>query len=148
MQPEFVLQFGSRSGSLAALGFFAALFGLLGWGIVRECRRRGVAPGAARTAAAALFAVLIAAVYLSSLGGFYELRSHGSSLETRSLISVFPDRLSFGDLARVEGEPAFRGRWRLVLVDAAGGRRESATADRETVEAAVALLRPRLLQAR
>ena len=164
MEPEFVLWFGSRGGSAAALGFFAVLFGALGWAIVRECRRRGVGVRPARAIGLTLSTGLLAAVWATSLGGFYELRGRADGIETRGLLPALSSRLAWAPgvglpdwqpdgspgtlLARVEAEPAFRGRWRLVLVDAAGGRIESATADRDTVESAAALLRGRILTGR
>jgi hypothetical protein len=148
VEPEAVLLFGSRAGSALALGLFGVLFGALGWGVRRECRRRGVGPRAAAVVGGLLFAGPLVLVYASSLGGFYELRVHADRVESRALLPMLSTRTERADLARVDEEPAFRGRWRLVLVDASGGRRESATASREAVESAARLLRERGFEAK
>jgi hypothetical protein len=86
----------------------------------------------------------LALIYVSSIGGFYEVRGYATHVETRALLPVLPSKIAWSDLTRADAQPAFKGRWRLVLVTLADDREASATADRHVVEAAAAAVRHRL----
>jgi hypothetical protein len=144
MDPEFIFYTGSRSGSLAALAIFACVFGVLGYGVARECWRRGLGVRSASGVGVTLFIVLLALFYVSSIGGFYEVRGYATHVETRALVPQLSSKHVWRDVARVETQPAFKGRWRLILVNAAGDPEPSATAERHVVEAAAAAVRHRL----
>jgi hypothetical protein len=128
-----IWEFGSQSGTWFALCFFAVLFGVLGWSVSREIRRR--APGATRSAygigvVLSLGPMLL--LYASSLGGFYVAEVEGPVLRLRYLLPAARLEIPLTDIAAVESIPWYRGRWRLEVA-VSGKRYESATSRRHAV---------------
>jgi hypothetical protein len=132
-------EFGSRSGSWLALCLFAALFGVLGWGVSRELRQRAGATGVARGVGLLLFLGPVVLVYASSLSGFYEAEVDGTMLRLRYLLPCHTE-IPLVEVSAVEPIPWYRGRWRLQVVARSGQRHESATWHRTAVFASAARL--------
>jgi len=133
-----LLEFGSRSGSLFALGFFAAVFAFLGLAAAREIRQRSRS-GRGRLAAAVgllLFVAPLSLVYVSSLSGFYEAEIDGKALRLRYLTPGVSDEIALTEIASVATIPWYRGRSILRITDTAGRRYESATGPREAIATA------------
>jgi hypothetical protein len=135
-----VLELGQRGGSYLALALFASMFAVLGYGVYRESFRRAFC---GRQTAAVLGALLFAGptvlVYGSSLNGFYEAEIRSDLLVLRYLHPI-STQVRLVDIASIRSAPAFRGRWRLSIVDLRGNEYVSATWHRDAVEAAAARL--------
>lgn len=130
-----LLEFGSRSGSLFALGFFAAVFALLGLVAARRMRQRSRSDRRSPAVIVGLlvFAGPLALVCASSLGGFYEAEIDGGALRLRYLAPGVVDEIALTDIASIATIPWYRGRSILRITDAAGRRYESATGPREAI---------------
>jgi hypothetical protein len=130
-----VLAFGSRSGSWFALCLFAAIFGVLGWGIAREIRRRsqgrhqrlGIIIGFA------FFAAPVTAIYASSLSGFYEAVAVGRSLRLQYLPPRVVSEIALDSISDIRAVPAYKLSWRLIVTTSSGERYQSATSGRASV---------------
>jgi hypothetical protein len=134
--------FGSRSGTAVALVLFIGVFGVLGVtaAIALARRVRGASPG---VVGILLFVVPVTLIYVSSLGGFYELELRSDVVVlhylTAATVAVPTARVS-----EVVARPAFRGRWRLQVRETDGQAHDSATWSRAAVDRAVAELRTTL----
>ena len=131
---DLMLQFGSRSGSWFAVALFGSIFALLGFLNTRAIRQRAPEAGLtfARVVGLVFFLGPLALVWITSLGGFYELELTGNVVHLRYLTHL-TDEIPAADVASVTARPAFKGRWRLEIIDRAGRRFESATWYREPV---------------
>jgi hypothetical protein len=136
MPEPLTFVFGSRSGSYAALAFFAAVFALLGGVAAREVRRRAGSYRAAAFLGAALLLGPLLLIHVTSTGGFYEAGVRHQSLELRYLLWPNDTAVPIARILRVEARPAFKGRWRLHLRTTDGTEYESATSTRAVVESA------------
>jgi hypothetical protein len=136
MSESLTLVFGSRDGSVAALLFFAAVFGLVGAAAARELRRRGGTARASVVVGAILILGPVLLIHVSSTGGFYEARVRDGSLRLRYLLWPVVVDVPRAEIIRADARPAFRGRWRLRLQTTDGTEYESATSTRAEVEAA------------
>jgi hypothetical protein len=138
-------EFGSRSGSWFALCLFAALFGVLGWGVSREIRRRSrTTPRLAHSLGFLLFLGPMWLVYASSLGGFYEAEVDGTVLRLRYLLPAVRSEIPLTEVRAIEPVPWYRGRWRLQVVATSERRYESATWQRTTISESAVQLRQAL----
>jgi hypothetical protein len=130
---------GSRSGSLVALLFFAAIFGLLGFLVARRLRRtpHGQAPRPVMPALAGwvMFLTPVALLYLSSLDGFYDLYTMDDGVRLAYFAPAITSDVRWTDVRRIEAVPQYRGTWRLRIVTD-NGTFESAAARRDIVERA------------
>ncbi len=142
--PDFVLHFGSRGGSYAALAFFAVCFAALGGAVARELHKRGWRHRLALLAGLVLFLGPLALFYGSSANGFYEALVSPAHITLNYLAPFSHERVAWFELARVEARPAFRGRWRLHLVLVSGSELASATWHREALERAAERIRARM----
>lgn len=130
------LEFGSRSGSWAAVVLFTVLFAVLRWVAMREIARRSPASGAgiARAVGLSLFVGPLALVWASSLGGFYMAEADTNVLRLHYLFPGTRTELPLTEIAAVEARPWYRGRWRLHVVSTGGDRYVSATWHRDSIE--------------
>lgn len=134
-----VWQFGSRSGSAAALLLFSAIFATLGSALGLGLRRGAGWSRRAAAIAAALFTLaLLALFWRSALGGFYEAEFRGDRIALYYLAAPAARELPLASIQSVQALPAFKTRWRLHLTTANGGTYESATWNRPDVENAAA----------
>jgi len=135
----------------AALLFFAfsLMLGYLVYATVRWVASRGsIAEGrrAGRSVGVVLGVVIGLGVFLvcyaSSLAGFYDLQLRGDHVVLHYL---FPERYVTRlavNLLKVEKEPAFKSRWRLVVHDVDGAVYQSTLSSQQDVQKAYALLDP------
>lgn len=133
-----MIEFGSVSGTLIALGLFGALFAALGWGVARAILSR-TEPRRVKMAwvlGLALFLGPLALTYATSFGGFYSAEWRDSSLRLRYLIPGVTRDIQHTDIQTIRARPWYRGRWRLIVETRSGNRYESATDSREVIEAA------------
>lgn len=144
LEPELIFYLGSRAGTAVALAVFGSACGAIGYVVSRLWQQAGRSARTAWTAGGAVFATLLAVIYISSLGGFYEVRGSATHLELRSLVPWWSSRMAWIDLERVDVAIAFRNRWRLALVERSGARMLSATSNRQNAEAAARAIRQRL----
>ena len=133
---ESAFTFGSLSGSWLTLGFFAAMFAGLGWVIARAIRQRTGERAAARVCGGLVFLVPVTLLWMTTVNGFYSVETMPDRLRL-TYLSGLTTELVFSDVALVNEQPWYKGRWRLVIIDGAGRRYESATSDRTVVDRAV-----------
>jgi len=143
-----LIPLGSRSGSVFALLFFAAIFGALGTLAARRLRRSrdGQRPNRATRAIVGVSIVAgpLVALYMSSLDGFYDIHTMSGALRLAYLVPTVAADIRCSDVRRVDAVPQYRGTWRLRIVTARGTF-DSATARRDVVERARAqLMMPRV----
>jgi len=127
-------EFGSEPGIVLAFWFFLAFSALLGgivYGFARRRWRRRAAGAAGFVAGAALFAV----VHLSMLSGFTALQLDGAAVRLRYAVPPRTRAVDLDAIASVRAEPAFKGLWRLVVVETDGTTHESVVADGPSVDA-------------
>jgi hypothetical protein len=143
--PALLLSIGSRSGSLAALLFFAVIFGGLAAIIARRLRRArpGRLPGGMMPAIAGwtIFLLPVTLIYVTSLDGFYDAHLTPDGVRLRYFVPMITADVGWQDVRQVEAVPQYRGTWRLRIVTG-GGTFESAVARRDVVEHARASLTP------
>lgn len=85
---------------------------------------------------------IFAVFYASSLAGFYDLQVRDDQVVLHYL---FPERYVTrlaANVLKVEQEPAFQSKWRLVVHDVDGGVYQSALSSRQEVEQALTVLQP------
>jgi hypothetical protein len=143
-----ILEFGSRSGSWFALAFFSLVFGILGWAVERDVRRRsdGRAAAFARGLGLAIFLGPVTLVYASMLSGFYEAELSGDVVRLRYLLpGVVSEVPAASTRARIT--PAYRDRVRMV-VTAGDHSYESTPWRRDRVDESLARLNALLLERR
>jgi hypothetical protein len=140
------LEFGSRSGSWLAFCYFAAVFGLLGWALTREIRRRSseTRPRLARAIGLLFFIGPLSLICASSLGGFYEADVDRNMVRLHFLVPGVGAEVPATEIAAVRTTPAYRGQWRLQIETASGSRYESATSHRDVVSESAARLKQAL----
>ena len=89
---------------------------------------------------------IFSAIYFTSLSGFSQLVLHDGLLTFRYILPERTKVLPFSDVITVQEEPAFKGRWRLVLITETSGTYESALTPQADVHRARAFLRQQLAQ--
>jgi len=80
--------------------------------------------------------------YASSLAGFYDLQVRGDQVVLHYL---FPDRYVTQlavNVLKVDKEPAFKSKWRLVVHDVDGAVYQSALSSQQDVQRALTALQP------
>lgn len=85
---------------------------------------------------------LFVVCYASSLAGFYDVQVRDDQVVLHYL---FPERYVTRlavNVLKVEEEPAFQSKWRLVVQDVDGGVYQSALSSRQEVEQALIVLQP------
>lgn len=136
---------GSRSGSLAALVLFGAIFATLGAGVGMGLRRSGGWSRRAAWIAGALFTgVLLLLFWRSTLGGFYEAELRDDRLALYGLASPWAKELPLESIDAIKAVPAFKVSWRVQITTGGGGRYESATSSRAEAEKAAGEMGRRL----
>jgi hypothetical protein len=83
-----------------------------------------------------VFLVPVTLLWMTTVNGFYTVEAATDHLRLRYLSGITTE-LAFSDVAFVSEEPWYKGRWRLVIIDSAGRRYESATSDRAAIDRAV-----------
>lgn len=136
-----VIQFGSRAGAYTALALFSTMFGMVACSVWFAMRQRVPAARRARAIVSGLlFLVPLTLVYWTSIGGFREAEVRDGRLILRYLYP-WGTQIPLRDVATVRARWAFKMSWRLHVTTTDGTHYESATTNRDTVEAAAARLR-------
>lgn len=146
--------FGDPSGWMIACAFFVLLSGTIGGGLYALSYRllmmgsldleQKASPRASIVLGALVAVAIFSALYLTSLSGFSRLDLSDGRL---TIHYSLPDRtvvLPFSDILNVQGEPAYKGRWRLTLTTTTGGSYESALAFRNDVDRAEEFLKEQM----
>jgi hypothetical protein len=89
---------------------------------------------------------IFSALYFTSLNGFSHLDLEDGQLTIRYILPERTTVLAFGEVINVQEEPAYKGRWRLVLSTETSGTYESALASPADVRKAVDFLRQQMAQ--
>jgi hypothetical protein len=89
---------------------------------------------------------MFSALYFTSLSGFSQLDLRNDQLTFRYILPERTTVLAFSEVATVQEEPAYKGRWRLVLTTETSGTYESALASHADVRRAGDFLRERMAQ--
>jgi hypothetical protein len=89
---------------------------------------------------------IFSALYFTSLNGFSHLDLEGGQLTIRYILPERTTVLAFDEVINVQEEPAYKGRWRLVLSTETSGTYESALASPADVRKAVDFLRQQMAQ--
>ena len=89
---------------------------------------------------------IFSALYLTSLSGFSHLDLEGGQVTIHYILPERTTVLAFGDVINVQEEPAYKGRWRLVLSTETSRTYESALASRTEVHTAGDFLRQQMVQ--
>lgn len=123
--------------------------GLLTYVVVRRLasmKAEQAIPGNGRSSAAVFGAitslVTLVVLYASSLTGFYDLQVRGDHIVLHYL---FPERYvtyQAMNILKVDKEPAFKSKWRLVVHDIDGGVYQSALSTQQDVQQALIALKP------
>jgi hypothetical protein len=147
--------FGDPTGWTIACIFFVAISSVIGGGIYGVSYRLlcmgslGEGQAVSRRFSLAmgfLFAVgIFIAVYLSTLSGFLTLELHDGQLTLRYILPERTVILPVIEVMTVQEEPAYKGRWRLILSTETSGTYESALAVRTEVHRAGEALRQRMV---
>jgi hypothetical protein len=138
---DLSFELGSRSGSWFTVALFGTMLAAFGFAISRAIRQVG-GPGwrvAAIGTGWLFFLAPLWLVWFTSLGGFYEAELAGGRLRLRYL-SGLTSEMAAADVSSIRAMPAFKGRWRLRIVDRGGREFESATWHREPVDDAATSL--------
>jgi hypothetical protein len=135
--------FGLWSG-VVGLGVYSISYRLLSMGSLDQeqkvSRRTSVVLGT--LVALAIFSTL----YFTSLSGFSQLDLRNGTLTFRYMLPERTMVLPFSEVMIVQEEPAFKGRWRLVLTTETNETYESALTSRTDVHRAGDFLRQQLAQ--
>jgi hypothetical protein len=86
------------------------------------------------------------ALYFTSLSGFSQLDLRDGQLTFRYILPERTVVLPFSEVINVQEEPAYKGRWRLVLATETNGTYESVQASRIDVRRAGDFLRQQIAQ--
>ena len=125
------------------VGFYSISYRLIRMGSLdqgqRPSRRISVTLGAA------VALTVFAALYSTSLGGFSQLDLRNGQLIVRYILPERTTTLPFHEVISVQEEPAYKGRWRLVLTTDSRTY-ESALAFRGEVHKAGDFLRQQMIQ--
>ena len=148
--------FGDPTGWTIACIFFVVISSVIGGGIYGVSYRLlcmgslGEGHAVSRRFSLAmgfLFAIgIFFALYLSTLSGFLALGLRDGLL---TLQYILPDRtviLPVSEVLTVQEEPAYKGRWRLILTAGTSGTYESALASRMDVRRAGDFLTQQIAQ--
>jgi hypothetical protein len=133
----FVLLSGTIGGGLYALSYRLLMMGSLDL-------EQKASPRASIVLGALVAVAIFSALYLTSLSGFSRLDLSDGRL---TIHYSLPDRtvvLPFSDILNVQGEPAYKGRWRLILTTTTGGSYESALAFGDDVHRAEEFLKEQM----
>lgn len=151
LQPPLSWSFGDPTGWAISCGFFLFISTAIGWAVysisyrllnmgsldLRDQVRRWPSVMFGALVALGIFAM----VYATSLSGFSQLEYRDGQL---TILYMLPERavsLPFIEVMNVQEEPAFKGRWRLVLTTDTSGGYESALASHADVRQAGEWLR-------
>lgn len=148
--------FGDPTGWTIACILFVLWSGVVGWGVhsisyrllnmgsldqkQKASRRTSVTLGA--LVAFAIFSAL----YFTSLNGFSQLDLRNGQLTFRYMLPERTMVLPFSEVMIVQEEPAFKGRWRLVLTTDTNETYESALTSRTDVRRVGDFLRQQMAQ--
>jgi hypothetical protein len=126
------------------LGFYSISYRLLTMGSLDQKRRprRRVSVLIGTAIALAVFSTL----YFTSLRGFSQLDLRNDELTIRYILPERTTIVPFTEVINVEEEPAYKGRWRLVLTTDSSVTYESALAFRTEVQKAGEFLRQQMAQ--
>lgn len=149
--PPISWTFGDPTGWMIGAGFFALISALLGW-VVYGVSYRLLAMGSLDQAVPAshrssialgtvIGAVVFAGFYSTSLSGFSRLEFGHDLLTIRYILPERTVTLPFIEVMNVQEEPAFKGRWRLMLTTDTSGVYESVLASQADVHRAAETLR-------
>jgi len=89
---------------------------------------------------------IFSALYVTSLSGFSQLELRNDHFTIQYMLPERTVVLPFIEVMHVQEEPAFKGRWRLVLTTATSGTYESALASQSDVHKAGEFLRQQMAQ--
>lgn len=89
---------------------------------------------------------VFSALYFASLSGFSQLDLYNDQLTFRYILPERTTSLPFHEVVNVQEEPAYKGRWRLILTTESSGTYESALAFRTEVHRAGDFLRQQMVQ--
>jgi hypothetical protein len=89
---------------------------------------------------------IFSALYFTSLSGFSQLDLEGSQLTIHYILPERTTVLAFSEVINVQEEPAYKGRWRLVLSTETSEIYESALASPADVRKAGDFLRQQMAQ--
>jgi hypothetical protein len=148
--------FGDPTGWVIAGGFFLVLSIGIGWlvyGISYRLLARGGLglrdrlPRWPRALLGTVVALgIFVLLYASSLRGFSRLDYRHGQLTIHYLVPARSAVLGFIQVMNIQEAPAFKGRWRLVLITDVSGSYESALASRDDVHQAAEWLRREMRQ--
>ncbi len=151
---SFNWSFGDPTGWTVACALFVLLSGVIGGGVYALSYRLLMmgsldqeqrASGQMSVVLGTLVALAIfSALYFTSLSGFSRLDLSAGQL---TIHYILPERtvvLPFSEIMNVQEEPAYKGRWRLVLTTDTSGTYESALASRADVHRAGAFLKEQM----
>jgi len=145
---------GDSTGALWGVVLLLAVslgLGLLTYGMVKRLAltSEGAAQTTARTGRSAGIAcgvmaalVVFVGLYVPSLAGFYDLQVRGDQV---MLHYLFPARYVTQlavNVLKVDKEPAFPSKWRLVVQDVDGAVYQSALTGQQEVQQALSALQP------
>jgi hypothetical protein len=94
----------------------------------------------------AIALAVFSTLYFTSLRGFSQLDLRNDELTIRYILPERTTIVPFTEVINVEEEPAYKGRWRLVLTTDSSVTYESALAFRTEVQKAGEFLRQQMVQ--
>jgi len=128
---------------------FSLGLGFLTYGVVKRLASMGAVEKTPRTGrvqgmvcGAMLALGVFVGFYASSLAGFYDLQVRGDRVVLHYL---FPDRYVTQlavNVLKVEKEPAFTSKWRLIVHDVDGAVYQSVLSSQQEVQQALTALQP------
>jgi len=89
---------------------------------------------------------IFSALYVASLSGFTQLELRNDQLTLRYILPERTRALSFSEVVNVHEEPAYEGRWRLIVITDSSGTYESALSFGMEVHKAADFLRQQMVQ--
>ena len=131
------------SGVIGA-GFYSISYRLIRMGSLDQVQRPS--PRISVILGVAVALTVFAALYFTSLSGFSQLDLRNGQLTVRYILPERATTLPFHEVISVEEEPAYKGRWRLILTTESSGTYESALAFRTEVHKAGDFLRQEMVQ--
>jgi|SRR5215467_716409 len=131
------------SGVIGA-GFYSISYRLIRMGSLDQGQRPS--PRISVILGVAVALTVFAALYFTSLSGFSQLDLRNGQLTVRYILPERATTLPFHEVISVEEEPAYKGRWRLILTTESSGTYESALAFRTEVHKAGDFLRQEMVQ--
>ena len=146
--------FGDPTGWTIACAFFVLLSGAIGGGLYALSYRllmmgsldleQKASPRASIVLGTLVTVAIFSALYFTSLSGFSRLDLSDGRLTIHYSLPERTVALPFSDILNVQGEPAYKGRWRLTLTTTTGGSYESALAFRDDVDRAEEFLKEQM----